>query len=195
MISCRTNANLKSLVLGAFVVLSLSLACMAGAFADQLDPRLPKLFDRLRSSEQPGEARAIEMAIWEIWNESGESDLDALLRAGESAMALEDFVAAKDNFDAVIKARPNFAEAWNKRATLFYLAGAFPESLQDIERVLELEPRHFGALSGLGLVNLALSREQAALDAFERVLSLYPANEAARQNADFIEKKMRENDI
>lgn len=195
MIKYCIVCRFRNLAFGAVTALSACLAGMAGVSADQTDPRLPRLFDRLRSSEQPAEARTIELMIWTIWNESGRPDLDALLQAGEAAMALEDFAAAKEKFDAAIKVRPDFAEAWNKRATMFYLAGGYPESLQDIEKVLELEPRHFGALSGLGLVNLALSREEAALDAFERVLSLYPTNDAARHNIEVIEERMRENDI
>lgn len=184
-----------NMVCGVTVFTAASIVCIAGAVADQKDARLPDLFTRLHDSTESGTARAIELIIWKIWNESGASEINALLQEGEAAMALGDYATAKAKFDLVIEARPDFAEAWNKRATVFYLAGAYRESLADIEQVLELEPRHFGALSGLGLVNLALERETAAIDAFERVLSLYPTNDAARQNIEFIEKKMRENDI
>jgi tetratricopeptide (TPR) repeat protein len=185
--------SFRNMVCGGVALVSVGLPDLAAA--DQKDARLPDLFTRLHDSTRPDTARVVELMIWTIWNESGAEDLDALMQAGEAAMAREDYPRAKAKFDAVIKARPDFAEAWNKRATMFYLAGAYPESLADIEKVLELEPRHFGALSGLGLVNLALEREAAAIDAFERVLSLYPTNDAARQNIEFIEKKMREKEI
>ena len=173
-------------------------ACLAGTAevsADQSDPRLPALFDRLQQAERVDVARVTEMMIWKIWGESGAADLDAQLAEGETAMAAGNFKLARARLDAVIAARPDFAEAWNRRATLNYLAGDYLASLADIEKVLELEPRHFGALSGLGLVNLALEREAAALDAFQRVLSLYPANVSARQNLEAIEQKLRENEI
>ena len=133
--------------------------------------------------------------IWRIWNESGESELDRLMREGEGSMQEGDFKTAEATFSSVIAARPDFAEAWNKRATMHYLAGDYLASLADIEQVLELEPRHFGALSGLGLVNAALSRDEAARDAFERVLSLYPANQAAQQNLSVVVKRLQESDI
>ena len=168
---------------------------MAASIADQSDPRLPALFERLQHTVRANDARLTEMMIWQIWGESGASDLDAQLAEGEAAMGAGKFKLALQRFDAVIAARPDFAEAWNRRATLHYLAGDYQESLADIEKVLELEPRHFGALSGLGLVNLALERDAAALDAFQRVLSLYPANPTARQNMEAIEQKMREYEI
>ncbi|WP_374372089.1 tetratricopeptide repeat protein [Dongia sp.] len=137
----------------------------------------------------------MEFMIWKIWGESGIPQVDALVTEGEAAMGADDFETAEQRFDAAIQERPDFAEAWNKRATLHYLAGQYQKSLDDIQKVLELEPRHFGALSGLGLVNLALSRDAAARDAFERVLVLYPANQAARFNLQEIEKRLRENEI
>lgn len=165
------------------------------ARADQTDPRLNPLFERLRATDSPEPARLVELMIWRFWTESGNAEIDDLMAAGAAAMERGDFTQARDLLDQVIAARPTFAEAWNRRATMFYLAGDYPASMADIEHVLELEPRHFGALSGLGLVNLALGREEAALDAFSRVLALYPANEAARSNRDAIERQLKDRDI
>lgn len=186
-------------VLAAPWPLLVSLAPLLGqpsvADADQTDPRLPALFDRLQQTDNPAVARLTEFMIWQIWGESGKGDLDRLMREGEEAMGAADFKTAKARFDAVIAARPDFAEAWNKRATMHYFAGDYQASLDDIEQVLELEPRHFGALSGLGLVNIALSRDAAALDAFERVLALYPTNLPAQQNLSIMRKRIQEGDI
>jgi tetratricopeptide (TPR) repeat protein len=184
-----------NLVLGLAALFPPSLLGMASALADQTDPRLPALFDRLQRSRSSMEAQLAELLIWRIWGESGDVRIDTLIGEGSAALQANDFKTARKRFDAVIQERPNFAEAWNKRATLFYLAGEYKKSLDDIQRVLELEPRHFGALSGLGLVNIALSRDLAALDAFERVLVLYPANKAAKSNLLEIEKRLRENEI
>lgn len=182
-------------ILAAILSIPACLCGMAAGVADQSDPRLPALFERLQHTVRADDARLTEMMIWQIWGESGAADLDGLLAEGEAAMAAGNFKLALARFDAVIAARPDFAEVWNRRATLHYLAGDYPASLADIEKVLELEPRHFGALSGLGLVNLALARDAAALDAFQRVLALYPANASARQNLEAIEQKLRENEI
>lgn len=181
--------------LAALIWISVHLAGMSVAIADQSDPRLPALFDRLRDASHSSTARSIEVSIWRIWGESGDARLDKLMAEAEAAMGRGDFVLARSRLDNVISAKPDFAEAWNRRATLLYLAGDYLKSLADIEQVLELEPRHFGALSGLGLVNLALSRDAAAIDAFQRVLSLYPANVAARQNLEAIERRLGESEI
>ena len=84
---------------------------------------------------------------------------------------------------------------WNRRATLYFLAGDYAASLADIEHVLELEPRHFGAISGLGVVNMALERYAAARDAFERVLSLYPLNVPAQENLKIVKKSLDDREI
>ena len=84
------------------------------------------------------------------------------------------FEAALTSFNTVIEMRPDFAEGWNKRATLYYLVGEFERSIADVERTLALEPRHFGALSGLGLINMALERPVEALAAFEAALAVHP---------------------
>lgn len=191
------NPVLAALLAGGACLsgMAAGLSAAMPAWADQTDPRLNPLFERLRATESPEPARLVELMIWRFWTESGSAEIDDLMSAGAAAMEQGDFAQARDLLDQVIAARPTFAEAWNRRATMFYLAGDYPASLADIEHVLELEPRHFGALSGLGLVNLALGREEAALDAFGRVLALYPANEAARSNRDAIERQLKERDI
>ncbi|MBK8158485.1 MAG: tetratricopeptide repeat protein [Rhodospirillaceae bacterium] len=179
-------------------LVSLGLLLLAGgpvALADQRDPRLPALFERLRETDNADIARLTEFMIWQIWGESGAPDIDQLMQAGEEAMERKDFAAAEASFSAVIKAQPNFAEGWNRRATMYFLSGDYLKSLADIDHVLELEPRHFGAISGLGVVNMALERIEAARDAFERVLSLYPLNLPARENLKLIKKKLDESDI
>lgn len=168
---------------------------MPFAAADQKDPRLPALFQRLRETESPNVARLTEIMIWKIWGESGQPALNRLMLEGETAMEDQDFATAEARFSAVIAARPDFAEGWNRRATLYYLRGDYDASLKDIEHVLELEPRHFGAISGLGVVNLARSHDAAARDAFERVLSLYPLNMPAQENLKLAKKRLDDSEI
>ncbi len=158
--------------------------------ADQKDPRLPVLFQRLHDTTNPQLARLTEFMIWQIWGESGKSDLDRLMKEGEVAMQKKDYSVALEKLSQVIAAQPDFAEGWNRRATLYFLTRDYAASLADIDHVLELEPRHFGAISGLGVVNMALSHDVAARDAFERVLSLYPLNLPAQENLKIVNERL-----
>lgn len=179
----------------AFATLALNGLCAVPAAADQTDPRLPALFAKLHDTDNLNIARLTEFMIWNIWGDSGEPTLDRLMEEGETAMGKEDFETAEARFNAVIAAKPDFAEGWNRRATLYYLSGNYPASITDIEHVLELEPRHFGAISGLGVVNMAMDHLTAARDAFERVLSLYPLNVPALENLKLIKMKLDDSDI
>ncbi len=104
----------------------------ARASADQKDPRLSGLFDRLKVTESELEARALEADIWRIWGESDDPGAAAMLRRGEAAMQEGDYPGALAVLDALIARQPTFAEAWNKRATLYFLMGDFDSSVADI---------------------------------------------------------------
>lgn len=180
------------LALAGFLVVTL-LVCLLPApiaLADQRDKRLPDLFKQLAIARTPVEAMTIESVIWAIWAQTGDRDLDRLLANGAEAMSNQDYTTALSDFDDLTRRAPTFAEGWNKRATVLYLMGDLQASLNDIERVLELEPRHFGALSGLGLVNLGLEHDEAARDAFQRVLKIDPMNGAAKANLKAIEDQI-----
>jgi len=177
------------------VLFFIVLGFAASAGADQKDPRLPALFAKLKDAPSSDAASAIESRIWTIWFASGDPEIDKLLDAGSQAMSARDFKAALDAFNRVIEKRPDFAEGWNRRATLYYLMGEYRKSLDDIGRTLALEPRHFGALSGLGLVNLKLDRMAAAAQAFERVLAIDPRSDAAQQNLDMINAALKRKSI
>ncbi|HEY4162808.1 MAG TPA: tetratricopeptide repeat protein [Dongiaceae bacterium] len=163
-------------------LIALSALALSPADADQKDARLPGLFDQLKQAASPDAANAIEARIWAIWTEADDPAIDKLMDEGSTAMTQTDFQTALDRFNGIIAKRPDFAEGWNKRATLYYLMGEYKKSLDDIDHVLELEPRHIGALSGLGLVNLQLDRDEAAADAFQRVLDIDPQNIGAKAN-------------
>ena len=171
------------------------LAGGISAPADQKDARLPALFDRLKSAPDPGEAAVVESQIWAIWLEANDPKIDTLMSEGSDAMSAQQFGTALEKFNAIIAARPDFAEGWNKRATLFYLMGDYTHSLADIDHTLELEPRHIGALSGLGLVNMQMDRQEAAEDAFERVLKLDPQSTSAKQNLSIIQDILKRKSI
>lgn len=142
--------------------------------AAQDDPRLAELFERLAVTENAREGALIQAVIWSIWLQSGDSNVDALMQRGIEAMEGRDFQTAHMAFTEIVETKPKFAEGWNKRATVRYLTRDFRGSIADIEKTLALEPRHFGALSGLGLVYLAQGKDEEALKAFRRAHALYP---------------------
>jgi len=159
-----------------------------GARAGQDDPRLPALFDKLKTTQSIGEAQAVERQIWQIWLEHKNPEIARLMRQGMAAMGEDDQEAALDDFDAVVKHDKAFAEGWNKRATMEFVMGDFAASIADIERTLALEPRHFGALSGLGQIYLALDRKAPALKAFRAALAINPHLVSVRQAIRELEK-------
>jgi len=165
------------------------------AHADQTDPRLHALFDILKTTEDPVKAKLAEHQIWQAWLTSDDPTVTLLMMQGVNAMAKQDLKSALRIFTQLVEIAPGFAEGWNKRATVLYLLGAYPESIADIDRTLALEPRHFGALSGLGLCNVELQKDQAALDAFERALAVNPHMDGARSNAELLRQKIEGNQI
>lgn len=178
-------------IVAGFIGLAASLLLALPAQSDQNDPRLPPLFDILRETDDPREAQLAERQIWAIWMTAEDETVGLLMRQGLAAMSAEDLKSAFEIFTAMVEIAPDFAEAWNKRATVLYLMGAYLESIADIGRTLELEPRHFGALSGLGLCNAELENDEAALDAFERALAVNPHMDGARANAELIRQRLK----
>lgn len=154
------------------------------AEADQADPRLDALFSELGAAATPRAAETVEAQIWTIWQEIDDPASARLLRQGSDAMARRLFPVAIHSFNRLVERSPDFAEAWNRRATLHYLMGNDAASISDIQQTLALEPRHFGALSGLGLIMLRNDRPAAALRSFEAALELHPNLPAARAHVE-----------
>jgi tetratricopeptide (TPR) repeat protein len=178
------------------IALAITLALAPGlAAADQKDPRLPELFGRLQAASDVEAARSPEASIWRIWSHSDDPAVEILMSQGVAAMARRDLRAALGKFDQIVKITPGFSEGWNKRATVHYLLGNFVESLHDIDRTLVLEPRHFGALSGRGLVYLELEEEEPALRSFEAALRVFPLLPGARYNAKALRKRLGDRSI
>jgi tetratricopeptide (TPR) repeat protein len=179
---------MRSFIAGLVLVI-LGFAATA-ASADQKDPRLDKLFLQLKSANSVEESQPVEAKIWEIWMQSGDQNVDALMAIGVSALNDEDYAQAYRAFGRVVELAPNYAEGWNKRATALYLLGRFDDSMKDIAKTLALEPRHFGALSGLGLCNIQLDKEKEALDAFEKALAINPNMPGIKNDADELKKSL-----
>jgi tetratricopeptide (TPR) repeat protein len=135
---------------------------------------LDELFASLRSARTPEQAAAIERAIWQHWMRSDDPRVSAAMTRGVEAMNAGEHRKALAAFDGIVRIAPDLAEGWNKRATVHWLMGDHAASLADIERTLALEPRHFGALSGLALIHQAQGRVFEALDALERIARVHP---------------------
>lgn len=165
------------------------------AGADQKDARLDALFERLQTTEDPAEAQLVEALIWQFWTESGDPATDSLMQLGLEALQAGNLSGALELFDAVTVQKPDFAEGWNKRATVLYMLGAYEKSKEDVGRVLALEPRHFGALSGLGMIELELNRPDAALAAFERALKLHPHLPGIKARVEALRRQKRDGAI
>ena len=171
-------AHLARVLGGA--LLAILLAGSMDARADQQDPRLGELFVALAEAPDSRTALGIEADIWQIWLDGGDSELNELMVHGIEAMSARRFPDAAGRFTELILVAPAFAEAWNKRATVYYLMDRLEDSVRDIERTLALEPRHFGAISGMGLIFLQRGDAKGALDAFEKVLEIHPHARGAR---------------
>ena len=161
-------------------VLLTALISMSPAGADQNDPALDPLFDALAAAKNADEANQIEKRIWQAWTISGQALVDNAMERAVIAMHKGAHDTALKYLNDVISLAPNHAEGWNKRATVFYLMGQYPQSVVDIHRTLELEPRHFGALSGLGLIYMEMGRKKAAIRAMEKALAINPHMEALK---------------
>ena len=145
--------------------------------ATQSPPRLASvdaLFDQLYAADNPAEGHRIEHKIWEAWMESGSDTVDALMKGGVKVMDKGDYKRAETIFSRMIELKPDYAEAYNKRATVRFLAGDYAGAVADIERTLKLEPRHFGALTGLGTIMEKLDNLPEALRAWRRALAADP---------------------
>jgi tetratricopeptide (TPR) repeat protein len=174
-----------AVALWAFVVWPTS------GLADQVDLRLDGLFERLEITHDHAEASRIERQIWQIWMESGDFQVQIWMRQGVAAMSLHRLDLALDRFDRMVEHAPDFAEGWNKRATVHYLMGDYSASVYDIQRTLDLEPRHFGALSGLGLIYDALEKPAAAIRSYEAALALNPHLEGTRKRIEDLRRELR----
>lgn len=165
------------------------LATPVPATADQDDPRLDELFARLQASESPAEVERLTRRIWTLWRAHESPAVSRAMDEAAAALAADRLARAQARLDRVVEMAPAYAEGWNQRATVRYLRGRFAESAADIRRVLALEPRHFGALEGLGLIYMELGLPDAALSAFERALAVNPHLPGARERSRMLRRE------
>jgi len=159
--------------------------------ADQTDDRLDDLFAALQETENIHTIAVTESQIWEIWLQHANADVAQLMLLGTQRMNTQRYAKAMVVFNRLTESFPGYAEGWNKRATLHYVLGNLDASVSDIEKTLELEPRHFGALSGLGMVFIQRKELSKAKRAFEDLIKVHPNSPNAQQNLELVEEQLR----
>ncbi len=148
-----------------------------------------KMFDELRVAPSEEEANDVALDIWASWMESGSPAADLVMQRAVQAQAFGDLDHARALYDRVIAIQPDYAEAWNRRATVFLAQQDYTEALRDVNEALRLEPRHFGAWGGLGAVLENLGSKQEALDAYEKALDIYPLFPSAKRGISRIRRE------
>jgi tetratricopeptide (TPR) repeat protein len=178
---------LSWMIMFRHIILFLFLIFLSSqSLADQNDKRLNHLFDKLIVTEDQLEIEKLTQQIWKIWHEIDDPRMTRAFETGVQMMNLGFHSRAIDYFDKVIMEIPNFAEAWNKRATAHFMMGNFDLSMRDISKTLELEPRHFGALDGMGLIFIHLNQPEKAIDIYDKMLEIFPNSNSTKMKKDRI---------
>ena len=178
----------------SFCITLTTLLLVVGSpiMADQNDPRLDLLFKNLKASVSFQKASSVEIQIWKIWMQHRSPRAQSSMFLGIEELNNQQLGKALGHFNQLTEIEPEFAEGWNKRATVLYLMGRFKESEEDILRTLKLEPRHFGALSGQGLIRIALEDWSGAITVLEAGLRIHPHMPGVIRNLEYVRKKQKE---
>ena len=201
----------------AILLAAIIAAVPAASFAQQASPRqqkrppdapakLPKvpadktrglefLFGALKAAPDEASAKHVEARIWAIWLQTPSDTAALLMLRAKAAMDAQQLDVALKLLDATIKLRPDYVEAWNRRATLYYVKNDYGRSLADIQQVLIREPRHFGALAGLGMIMQDLGDDKRALQAFRKALAINPHLEKVPELVKTLSEKVEGRDI
>jgi tetratricopeptide (TPR) repeat protein len=172
-------------------LLNLVVAALLGLLpvAAAAQPSADELLDRLAQPDLRN-WDVIEQQIYQAWSRSGSDSADYLLRRGRAAMDADDLSAAYDHFTALTDHAPDFAEGWNARATLLFQMGSYGAAIADIQRVLALEPRHFAALTGLGIMLEEMAEWESALAAYREAQAIHPHRADINEAIDRIEQQL-----
>jgi tetratricopeptide (TPR) repeat protein len=148
------------------------------------------LFGALKAAPDETSAKAIEDRIWAHWLASGSDTVNLLMARVKTAVDKEDLDLAIEMLDAIIEIRPQYAEAWNRRATVFFLKKDYASALADLRQTLRREPRHFAALAGLGTIMQDIGDDKSALDAFRAALALHPRLKGMAERVNALAEKV-----
>jgi len=191
---CRAGLLVAALAAGAapqaFGAAGDKPAVSTSAQVKPVDPEkgrrkvLDELFERLGKARDEAEARGVTGAIERVWMHSGSDTADLLMSRAMQALQHKDYTLSEELLGAIVEIEPQWAEAWNKRATVRYMAEDAMGAMQDIAHVLSLEPRHFGALSGMGFILQGRGFDKRALEAFRKALEINPRHEEMRRLVD-----------
>ena len=178
-----------------FIIILFYLFSQAGSLANERDVKLNQLFNELKVNKAKV-AAIVEQEIWTLWStHPTDQKLTARLEEGSQFVRNQQLSKARDIFTEVIQLDQNWAEAWNKRATVFYMMGEFKKSQDDIDKVLTLEERHFGALAGQGLVNIQLKNFEKAIRSYKQAQEIYPSMRSPEIMIRQIEELMKQQTI
>jgi tetratricopeptide (TPR) repeat protein len=153
------------------------------------------LFGALKVAPDDASAKAVEERIWAVWTNAGNETTIFLMDRAKKAMDEKDYDLALRLLSAIIEIRPDYIEAWNRRATVYFLKREYRNSLADIAKVLSREPRHFGALSGLGLIMQDMGDDKHALEAYRKALEIYPRLNGIGEKVKALTEKVEGRDI
>ena len=177
------------------LMVGLALFLPQAGISDQTDKRLEELFATLQGNADDDVLQEAELKRWELWFESGKQDIDVLMEKAGNAVEKGQLVFAESIYSQVIERLPEFSEGWNRRATVRFYQQDYDGSLEDIERTLRLEPRHFGSVWGLGMI-LGLRKEfSRAILAFERLLEIKPNSRDAKPRIDLLKQEMIKQEV
>jgi tetratricopeptide (TPR) repeat protein len=153
------------------------------------------LFGALKAAPDEDSAKHVEARIWALWMHTASDTTTLLMMRAKAAMDAQQMDVALKLLDAIVKLYPNYIEGWDRRATLYYLRNDYVHSLEDIEQVLAREPRHFGALAGLGMIMQDIGDEKRALEAFRKALAVNPHLEKVPELVKTLTEKVEGRDI
>ena len=148
-----------------------------------------EMFEELKNAPSEQEATSIALDIWAAWMESGSAAADLVMERAVTAQSNGDIELARELYDRVISIQPDYAEAYNRRASVFLMEEKMGEALRDVNKALELEPRHFGAWTGLGRVFEELGAKDQALEAYKEALKIHPTLSPARSAVARLQKE------
>ena len=158
--------------------------------ADKAENHLDKLFADLKRERNEKAAERIAGQIWEEWFKSGSASIDLMMMWAQNAMEAQKYDVALDFLDEIITLQPTYAEGWNRRATLHFMMSNYSKSMSDIDHTLSLEPRHFGALSGMAQILKASGKKELALRAYQQVLEIYPMMRSAQNEVATLSEEL-----
>ena len=173
-----------------FLLLAVQVALSDGR-SSMNDEELGLLFNQLLETQSSSEADKITLKIWEIWTNDAKTEFgQSTMLEGVSLMNRNSLVAAEELFSELIRSSPDYIEAWNKRATVRYMMGQLENSLNDIYVVLSKEPKHFGAMSGLGLIMIQREDFEGALSAYKKLIVIHPFSKDALSLVPILEQRV-----